>query len=1438
METGKPHEVPEQALLQPAPAEQPDLRIDGDCIVVSGKKYFYANVNIRNGGKLSFPETPNSPTDFWASSIIIENGGAMTAGETTPFGTNGGTLTMHIYGKDQSAGDPVKNPGQGVRCRTHEDHAHNIGPCGIPWDKWTDNGKTLFTDLPGNVTDYFYQYGPLYGDGRCDNEKVWVNGKCPDNPTPPPNVPVTGKVGYFGYKVLAVSFGGTLVLRGYKGAVDSDYRCPNSAKTVDNDPLCSAVSWIRLSDGATLAAGKKKLTLERDPENWQKGDQIVVTTTDYLPSHSEQLQVDNPREGAEVNFHTPTGPTQWLHNGIRYGGGSDTEHPKLTARLPARITIDDDTKDQGAETRAAVALLTRSIRIVSAGDVANEDFKTASNKTTCAVKTVWNPNGIGCYYFGAHSVVRQGFKKFQVQGVEFAKMGQGGRLAHYPVHFHMVRQTPQGDGGTYVKDSSVNESMTRWYVIHSTQGVTLARNVGYKSIGHGYYLEDATETKNKFYSNIGILARAAVLDKQNDRQVPGILSDNTDPFSFVPPNVANQGFPYRSDNEHPTVFWITNGWNDFIGNMAAGAGTCGAAYWFVPAANSDMPDVMNGNMHMKWSGYAALQMTHTIGNNVIPDLGYAGTTPLRSFYKNYATSAMHSFQTTADAPDCSGIVAFGDTTPNPSNLPRLRAVQSIAPAPVRHTVMPPKMPPHTEPDNFNDPYYPHVIGGARHATTCPLAGGKRDCSQVLACASGGTAEEQCTVTVLDHFTSAFNWANGNVSAVWLRPQWFLLDNSVISDVQNGGLTFITGGDYTHASIIQGYWALARNTLFIGNTQTGNAYASNAGPFKPSDCAINPAPAGVPNYCLNSEQGISLPLISFFVNQRLSNIYDGPSYEDSNAYLDITKTPCALSDTGDCMYAWRQLATGITKNPQDQSCYLPNAAIAWKQPNGFFYPPAFHTTNLFFDNVDIRHYVIDPLFKVGFTPTDPKQDFGQGGTYITDFTAVDKAYCTKNSALFDNFTAIDRQTELNDDDGSLTGLSNSLVNPPNPTLKQTISVNEDTFFAAPVETPECESNIGTNVVPANACTAPVSTQPLVTANTSPFDYVATVVYHLSADPGTGNQPGTDPWGIDCSNPGCYGVPLYRQFLSGTKGANEATSTREWAHWFHNKCDKASGGDPTTAQCRWPFIRMAGAAISQRETLTINNGTYYLDTTVSLNTQQTEPYTLLAPNARFLNVFTPNETYYVFFLYAKQSTKQTYQIYVGTGFDTTTLKAQQVNIDSALTPSTPTSSSWLKPDTSHVKTDGIIEVTVDFKGVTDLDPTPGNGLCQPHQFCKQSGNSCVSALAATDPLLVANPNLAAEAAAVCGQWAVKDLDCPAKGCFGFSFTIPSTSFTADSKYRRPDPKVFPTTADTAHQPDWTTKFTRTSTAPDNGFTPINGPRPACFYEKLPGTDCPVP
>ena len=85
-------------------------------------------------------------------------------------------------------------------------------------------------------------------------------------------------------------------------------------------------------------------------------------------------------------------------------------------------------------------------------------------------------------------------------------------------------------------------------------------------------------------------------------------------------------------------------------------------------------------------------------------------------------------------------------------------------------------------------------------------------------------------------------------------------------------------------MIQGYWGLALDTIFIGHSQSqtdpAHAFAFDKGPFN-KDSGVNATRTsdGVPSYCLNSDSGISMPVGGFFVNQRMMNIYDGPAYED-------------------------------------------------------------------------------------------------------------------------------------------------------------------------------------------------------------------------------------------------------------------------------------------------------------------------------------------------------------------------------------------------------------------------------------------------------------------------------------------------------------------------------------------------------------------------------
>jgi len=1177
------------------------LQVTGACTVSAGT-YRFGQVNIYAGGSLTFTD---SVIDFWAQSILVESDSALVAGSAShPIGQQGGRLTIHLYGNDQGTA------GMGIRCKTNDQ-------CGVDDDTWNSAG-TKKVNLPGGVTDYFYPYQPMMYDTGDSHA-------------------------YFGYKVLGVSYGATLALFGAKGSLFGEAADSNSGN-----------SWARLNQ--TVNSGGRQIVLDRAVD-WQPGDQIVVTTTDYLPGHSEQVTIQSIATTGTSTAITLGESLQYPHNG---------ELLDLST-LPAGIGPDS----KQAETRAAVALLSRSIRIVSAGDSLDEDFPAESTG----------------YYFGGHTVIRQGAQSVQIQGVEFYQMGQGARMGHYPLHFHLARRVPVN---TLIADCSIHDSMTRWVTLHGTQGVILRRNVGYKSIGHGYYLEDGTEIDNGFFSNIGILARGAVDNAQNPRKVPGILAK---PYSG-----ALEEVPYHTDIDHPAVFWITNGYNDFAYNMAAGAGTCGACYWLVPSA------ISGPSMEQKWESYANMQWGPA----------RASMTPLKRFEGNYCTTAMTSFQTIGNTTACYGVVS------NDANNPQLKPIPN--PYPVENEEM----------------YYPKVDqGGGRFATLC---GANEDCSTVPKCASGST--DHCTATVLDRYTTSFNWAETNFSAVWLRPQWYLMVNSVISDVQNGGLTFVTGGGYTKSDVVDGHWALVKKTAFIGQAQDSslNPYASNAGPINPNtglECARRTDGAMVGNFCLLPDEGISLPMSNFGINQRLFNIYDGPAYQESNAYLRIPATrfpasECQAHNTPGICDTSRYLYARMMAVPKagDGTCYLPNAAIGWKQPNGFYYPPAFHSSNLFFQDVDIRHYLIRPFFAAN-------------GLYQTDSDQAAQHYCNWNPAMFTGFTDVDRQTELSDDDGSLTGLVN------------TVSVNQDPFFQGPLSTPQCASDIPENVPPG-------------TATTSPYDYVTTAIV---PDCGYNCQD----WSIDCTGPACSGVPIYRQYL-------------------------------LPSETKPPMIRMAGQATAQRSSLTVNHGLYYVDTTPS-PAQQSQI------GAGQHSTFQGGATYYTMLLFAKPTTTQTYQYYVGPGFN----PATDVFMARGNTSSAPvqfTKDTWPAtwPQPQYDSTTGLLTVTVDmsFSEFQENYTAASPSKCAPAGFCKLNGaNECSTALDPSSPLYAESQN-------VCSRWTVKDVDCPQGGCYAFGIKLPENFSTGPKPNMPPAPVPFPATG------AWTTPFVAATQSVAGG---------QCYYSNVP-------
>ena len=376
-------------------------------------------------------------------------------------------------------------------------------------------------------------------------------------------------------------------------------------------------------------------------------------------------------------------------------------------------------------------------------------------------------------------------------------------------------------------------------------------------------------------------------------------------------------------------------------------------------------------------------------------------------------------------------------------------------------------------------------------------------------------------------------------------------------------------------------------------------------------------------------------------------------------------------------------------------------------------------------------------------------------------------------------ASDRQTVLNDDDGSLTGL----LSPVTPAAGETISVNLDPFFTAPVEAPECASfdlSINGNTTGG-------------TANTSPYQYVSTVVYpacvvekncggHCSlhnepcardgdCPPPFPNEPAqrclNATWGEACSDPSCYGVPLSRQMVT-TPGDNNLT------------------------------IPMMGMGFSQRSMLTANNGTYYMDTTVSAATQKKGlggPVPITS-----LNVFQPGASYYVFFIYPNELTKQKYQIYIGSGISEAEFDANMSNYITPVRVDIRSDALKFVEDVTWngltaTINGGLVTVSTDFSEFnTDFDATAAD-YCRPKEFCQLVGGTCQTSLTRAILCTMYRSKFAPNIAG-------KDIDCPLfqfpgptgmlPGCIGFNITLgDSKQFGAYDVNHRPVPCCFPQT-----------------------------------------------
>ena len=240
-----------------------------------------------------------------------------------------------------------------------------------------------------------------------------------------------------------------------------------------------ARTWVKL--GETAKAEDTSLTLAEPGIGWKAGDLLVITAT-------------RRSYGARNK-------------------GPFTEERKIQSIKGATIILDKPLSHDhlgSGEYRGEVANLSRNVIVESA-----------------------DPEGIR-----GHTMYHRG-STGSIRFAEFRHLGKKGILGRYSLHFHLVGDTMRG---SEVSGNSIHSSHNRWLTIHGTNYLVVRDNVGYSSLGHGYFLEDGTEVYNLLDRNLAV---GAVRGKRMPKQ------------------------PLPFDGNEGAGFWWANSLNSFTRNTAA-----------------------------------------------------------------------------------------------------------------------------------------------------------------------------------------------------------------------------------------------------------------------------------------------------------------------------------------------------------------------------------------------------------------------------------------------------------------------------------------------------------------------------------------------------------------------------------------------------------------------------------------------------------------------------------------------------------------------------------------------------------------------------------------------------------------------------------------------------------------------------------------------------
>jgi len=264
-------------------------------------------------------------------------------------------------------------------------------------------------------------------------------------------------------------------------------------------------TWVKLPF-QSAKVGEPRIVLPANLPGWKAGDRIVIAGTTRQQGFIGTRRGVARNDGYAGDNSVSDNPTseERVITDMRAWRGLDSDYQIVHLDQPLEFE-----HHAAGNHRAEVANLSRNVVIESA-----------------------DPDGVrGHTMYHADSAG-------SISYAEFRHLGKKGVLGKYPIHYHLVGDTMRGSS---VIGASVWDSHNRWVTIHGTQFLVVKDCVGYKSVGHGYFLEDGTEVYN-------ILDRNLALQALGGEPLP------------------QQVLPY--DRNLGSGFWWANSLNTFTRNSA------------------------------------------------------------------------------------------------------------------------------------------------------------------------------------------------------------------------------------------------------------------------------------------------------------------------------------------------------------------------------------------------------------------------------------------------------------------------------------------------------------------------------------------------------------------------------------------------------------------------------------------------------------------------------------------------------------------------------------------------------------------------------------------------------------------------------------------------------------------------------------------------------